>query len=88
MPDVFRFDWKNGAIKLPAVLVKICTHGAGPELEYRFRGDMGYDRDTYNGIRMEVFCCIQCGNTKPARVLFEQYQNFILTGEAFTVGRS
>lgn len=88
MRELLRFDWKNGRIKLPMVLMKVCTHGADNSLAVRFRGDMGYEIDTFAGIRQEVYTCIQCGNARPAKLLFEQYQTYMLTGEEFWIGRN
>lgn len=85
--DALRFDPKTKKIKLPMVLVKTCTHGSGPELELRLRGDMGFEIDTFAGHRQEVYICIQCGNTRPAAELFEQMQAYILTGQDFSIGR-
>lgn len=85
--DRARFDQKTGKLRLPWVIQKVCTHGSGPELPARMRGDMARDTDTYAGQRADTYVCLQCGNTKPAKELLELWQQYILTGQEFCVGR-
>lgn len=85
--EQLRFDSKKGIIKLPLVVQKVCTHGSGPELELRLRGDMGFEVDTFAGMREDTYVCMQCGNSKPAAELYAKLQAYVLGGKEFTVSR-
>ncbi len=79
---------REGKVRPPKTLQKVCCHNGSIDLPLRFRGDCGIETDFVLGRQEGIYCCLQCGYTISADKMLMLYQKYMLDGTPIIVGRN